>query len=50
MSLDQLPDELFRTILDYLTPEETAALGQTCRRLNRISRDEQVWQRHVQQR
>lgn len=41
-----LPPELFRSILAYLSPEDTSALAQTCHRMNLITRDEEIWKEY----
>jgi hypothetical protein len=41
-----LPPELFRSILAYLSPEDTSALAQTCHRMRIITRDDQIWQQY----
>lgn len=45
--IENLPPELFRSILIYLTPEDTAALAQTCHQMNIVTRDEKMWQQYV---
>lgn len=49
-SLDTLPPELFRYILTHLSPEAASALAQTCRKLNAITRDDNIWQQYFFQR
>lgn len=49
-ALEELPSELFRFILVYLTPEDTVALARTCKRLNTMTRDENLWRKFFLQR
>lgn len=44
--METLPPELFRFILAYLSPEDTSALAQTCRHMNLITHDEDIWKRY----
>ncbi|CAK9188728.1 unnamed protein product [Sphagnum troendelagicum] len=45
-SLETLPPELIRSILTYLSPEDTSALAQTCHRMNVLTRDDKLWRQH----
>ena len=44
--LENLPAELFRTILAHLTPEDASSLAQTCHRMNMATMDDKVWQKY----
>ena len=39
-----LPDELIRSILDYVHPRSLASLQVTCHRLNKIGADPRLWE------
>ena len=44
--LETLPPELFRSILAYLSPEDTSSLSQTCHRMNIVTRDDEIWRQY----
>lgn len=47
MSLNQLPDEIIRHILFYLSPLDTLhGVGLTCRHLARLSKEGLLWRFH----
>ncbi|CAF4195096.1 unnamed protein product [Adineta steineri] len=46
LTLENLPPELFRYILTYLSPEETSALAQTSHQMKRVTRDDKIWQQY----
>ncbi|CAF3469016.1 unnamed protein product [Rotaria socialis] len=45
-AIETLPPELFRSIIAFLSPEDTSALAQTCHRMYIITRDDKIWQRY----
>ena len=44
--LEELPPELLPFILVYLSPEDATALARTCRRMNILVRNENLWRRY----
>ena len=45
--METLPVELIQSILVYLSPEDLAAVAQTCQQLHRIARDDRLWRTHL---
>lgn len=41
-----LPDELFETIIQYLGPTDTVALGRTCKHGHKVTSSALIWRRH----
>ena len=47
--LEQLPDELLQTILQYITPRDNVNVASTSRRLNKESNEPLLWRHYCQQ-
>ncbi|CAF4666683.1 unnamed protein product, partial [Rotaria magnacalcarata] len=45
-AIETLPPEIFRSIIAYLSPEDTSALAQTCHRMYIITHDDKIWQQY----